>query len=481
MRRVWSVVITSIILLSWPLVAPANGGMLRGALSSDILNWDPIYAVDVTTGHMVSLVYSTLFNYDTELNLVPELVADYTVGNDQVYHFILRDDIHFTTGEKLTAYDVIYSWQRLKDPELLSPRGFLLDNVAHMEAVAANQVLVKLKEPSREFLYLTTMPNLAIVPEGSDNLKEAPVGSGPWELSEWQAQEKIVFKANQDYPLPGPYTDYLQFTILGELQQILRFEAGVLDFVHVSAEILPRWQAKFPELLVEQEKPNVYYVGLTYHRKPFNQVAVRKALNYATNRPEITQHFLNGLAVVAHGPVPPQVGGITEKKYTYQPERAKELLQGKTLSFELWVVNDPTLLGVARILKAQWAEVGIEVDIILSDFSGLLQATTEGAVDSFLMGWTMDYPLKENFLVPTFTRANWGAGGNRAYFYDEQLEELIQQGAWDQAEQRIIEEAPWVFLWHGVEAMALQPWVNGFQPHPIYYGQDFRQVTLERE
>jgi len=142
-----------------PLVDPPNGGILRGALSSDILNWDPAFAVDTKTGLLISLVYSTLFAYEhASLDVVPNIVEKWSVSEDGlVYVFTLMDGIRFADGSLLTAEDAVYSWSRLADPATGSPRSWLFDDVESFEAPDRRSVRIVLRKPI-PLLYILTLP-----------------------------------------------------------------------------------------------------------------------------------------------------------------------------------------------------------------------------------------------------------------------------------------------------------------------------------
>jgi len=200
---------------------------------------------------------------------------------------------------------------------------------------------------------------------------------------------------------------------------------------------------------------------------------------------------------LAKGPVPPPLTSNqneAKETYSYQPEKAKSLLRqaGLTLPLKakLYLNQDKEGLSIVTFIKEDLAKVGIDLTLVTRDWSAFKEAINKGDADCFFLSWWADYPDIENFLFPTFHSKNFGAGGNRSFyknqFVDQELERAQQTPAreerlaiYQQVQNRIVEEAPWVFLWHRKDFFVHQPWIKDFKLHPIYTMEKGTEIVLD--
>ena len=135
--------------------------------------------------------------------------------------------------------------------------------------------------------------------------------------------------------------------------------------------------------------------------------------------------------------------------------------------------------------------MGITAKITQLDWSAFKHAVNEGEPDAFWLSWWADYPDPENFLYPLFHSASVGPGGNRTRCLDPEVDRLIETAQrtmderqrfhlYRQAEDRIIKNAPWVFMWHKADYFVLQPWVKGFKIYLIYSIDKGLDLTVKR-
>jgi peptide/nickel transport system substrate-binding protein/oligopeptide transport system substrate-binding protein len=148
-------------------------------------------------------------------------------------------------------------------------------------------------------------------------------------------------------------------------------------------------------------------------------------------------------------------------------------------------------LDIIEVIQNYLTKVGLKVEIIQLDWSALKHAVNEGEPDAFWLSWWADYPDPENFLYPLFHSASVGSGGNRTRCIDLQLDRLIETAQrtmnekqryrlYREAEDRIIKNAPWVFMWHRADYFVIQPWVKDFKIYPIYSIDKRVDITVSR-
>jgi len=135
--------------------------------------------------------------------------------------------------------------------------------------------------------------------------------------------------------------------------------------------------------------------------------------------------------------------------------------------------------------------VGLNAKITQLDWSAFKNAVNDAEPDAFWLSWWADYPDPENFLFPLFHSGSVGSSGNRTRCLDPDLDRLIEAaqrtinekqryGLYREAEKRIIQDAPWIFMWHKADYFVIQPWVKDFKIYPLYSIDKRVDVTLER-
>ncbi|MBI4714386.1 MAG: ABC transporter substrate-binding protein, partial [Nitrospirae bacterium] len=247
-------------------------------------------------------------------------------------------------------------------------------------------------------------------------------------------------------------------------------------------------------LILSRTGLNTFYLGLNCSLPPLSDFRVRQAIGFAIDREKILKTLYEGRGELARGPVPPILWGTPRQAHaavrpepvegrSYDPDQARKLLQAagypNGFSMTLTITPDPEVVDIAEVIQHYLKAAGIRVSIRQLEWSAFKEATAKGETDAFYLSWWADYPDPENFLFPLFHSSNRGAGGNRSHFADPVTDRLLEnaQGTTDpeeratlyhQAEARIIDQAPWVFLWHKKDFVVHQPWVKGVRLYPIY-------------
>jgi len=486
-------------------------------LKDDPSTLDPAYIVDVPGGALAAKIYNGLVRFDREGKVVPDLASRWEVSGDgRLYRFFLRDGVRFTNGRELAAEDIVYSLRRLLDPAVNSPRSWLLEAVKGaaafmngeskfpegIRAAGKGVVEIELTTPVGIFLNYLAMPNNLVIPREEVErpgiaFSDHPCGTGPFQLVEWRHNNRIVLKRNPDYFEGSPCLAGIKYRIIPEtLTAVVEFEQGNIDIMEVPRAEFERYTTDLPwkDQVRSRVGLNCYYVGFNCQKPPFNDPRLRRAFNYAIDRKKIIDVLLEGRAVPASGPVPPalhssnQTGG-----YPYDPEKARELIAQTGLKLPLQatflIKADREVLSIAEVIQDYLKRVGIELTLIQREWSSFKQAVNDGEFDLFYLSWWGDYPDPENFLYPTFHSANFGAGGNRSRFSDREVDKKLEAASGEtdrekrrkllaEAEERVVELAPWVFLWHKKDVVICRPRVKRFRIPLIYNGDKFEEIEL---
>jgi peptide/nickel transport system substrate-binding protein/oligopeptide transport system substrate-binding protein len=485
-----------------------NSNQLNLVMPGDPKSLDPAYATDVRTGQLCALLYDNLVRFGKGSELLPGLATRWEISSDGLkYTFQLRDSVFFQNGKEFECANVIQSFERILDPNTNSHRKWLFKNVKgsseflsrEVESVSGfscendNKFHIELNQSFAPFLGFLAMASASIIHETKTG---EIIGTGPWKLKEWIHDGHILFDRNLNYFDGVPKLESLKIRILPEaLPRTAEFVTGYLDIMEVPEAEFPLW-ANDPEWapnIKYQEDLSIHYLGLNCSRPPFDNVLVRQAINYAIDVQRIIDKVKNGNATPASGPIPP---GLIEPypklKYDFNPQLAKELLAKagveNGLKIELWQSQSSELLNLTEAIQAQLEAVGVHVKIIRNDWNLFSQAVSEGVPDMYYRSWYADYPHAENFIAPLFesevSQRRWTRYSNNEI---DALIQKIQSTSDEQQQQKyiqqansiLIDDAPWVYLWHTRTAHISQPNLKGWSPSLMFNAEKYTGVTKE--
>jgi peptide/nickel transport system substrate-binding protein/oligopeptide transport system substrate-binding protein len=513
------------ILLSGPAATeqPKGGGTFRSYLTSEPSNLDPARGVDVNEGIVQAKIFDGLVQYDQTMKLVGNLAESWEITNEgKTYLFRLKTGVAFHDGNLFSAQDVVFSFNRLLDPETKSPRTWVLEkvvgaqerlagkagNVAGISAVDDFTVKIDLVEPFAPFLSLLSMPAAFILPSGdaaamrNPAFFEKPVGTGPFQVKERERDSFVLLTANSNYHLGRPLVDAIELRVITDgMKAEMEFESGNIDMLQLFPTNYDRFQSKpeFRSRIHEVPALNVFYIGFNNQAAPFNDVRIRRALNCLLNRKAIIDAVFSGRGIPARGSIPPGISGFSEglKGYEYDPEMGVALLREagfsakRPLKFELFQRTSQSAFEITRLIQGELKKHGVEVVLRPMEWSALKDAVNKGEAPAFYMSWFGDYPDGENFLYPLFHSGNWGSGGNRARYKNEKVDAMLASAlriqdekkraeAYSLVNQIVVEEAPWLYLWHSNESYLLGKNVAAIEFSPLFSVDKGLMVRMHR-
>jgi len=333
-----------------------------------------------------------------------------------------------------------------------------------------------------------------------------PVGTGPFRLQEWKPDVRIVLRRHENYFKRDeagrrlPYLDYVVVRFLKDPKTAFwEFQRGRLDMLSaldpslMPAVLTPEGRLR-PEFahyqLLSVPAYAVEYYGIMLDTTTeggrgsvlARSRLLRQALNYGIDRERIIRHVLFGLAEPAHhGVIPPGFPGFSgqTRGYRYDPQRARELLaaagfpNGKGLPpLVLQLGASPRTLSVAEVVQQQLAELGIRLQLRQVDFPQHLAMVRQGQCMLWRTNWIADYPDPENFLALFYGPYRAPNGPNTTRLALPELDSLYERALseldtarrfalYRQMERRVLEEAPWVFLYYPRLFRLLQPGIKG--------------------
>jgi ABC-type transport system substrate-binding protein len=488
--------------------AARHGGVLRLVAGEDPRTLDPAKGYDAVSWTFEQMLFATLLDYGDGTELAPELATAWQVSPDGRRVVLqLRSGVRFTSGRPFTGADVKYSIERLLSPRLRSLGAeFFRDvegaaafvdgtaaGVAGVVVPAPDVVEFHLRGPDPLFLHKLAMPFAAVVDrdaaEGktSEEFSRRPSGLGAFVLEEWVFGQRLRLARNPAYFRTGlPYVDAVD-VIIGVSDQLgwLKYQHGEVDLSGIPSAEFNRvvHDARYRPLLLERTTLRTYYIGLNCEVPPFDRRAVRQALNFAVDKGRVVE-LLDGRALEAAGVLPPEMPGWARRpaRYPHDPAAARARLAaaglGAGFRTVLWTVKDETAQRIAQSAQQDLAAVGIDVRIKLVDFPALVEAVrVPGEVALFFLAWEADFPDPSNFLRTLLHSRNRGTNNNTFYANPavdrlldaaEPVLDLSRRFAlFQKAERLIVEDAPWVPLFHPVAISVRHPRVRGLRLHPL--------------
>jgi peptide/nickel transport system substrate-binding protein/oligopeptide transport system substrate-binding protein len=473
---------------------PKQGGEMTVTFHDDIPTLDPAIGYDWKNWSMIKSVFDGLLDYKPgTTEIVPDLAESYDVSSDGLtYTFKLRHGVKFQNGREMKAADVKYSLERTCNPKTQSPGASYYASLKGYDDVAAGKatdlsgvttpddytVKIELSHPDATMLHLMALNFSYVVPKeevdkyGAD-FGHHPVGTGAFKVTEWDSGQKIVFERNKDYNKPGlPYLDKITFE-LGQdpVVALTRMQKGEID---IPGDGIP--PAKFVEVthdaslkdqIIAADQLQTGYVAMNVNIKPFDNVAVRQAVNMAINKTRLIK-LINGRATPANQPLPPAMPGYEKdyKGYKYDVAGAKAKLKeaGFPNGFEtdLYVMNTDPQPRIAQAIQADLAAIGIKANIKSQDMGTVIAAggKKDGAamIWSGGMAWIADFPDPSNFYTAILGCGGAVDGGwNWSWYCNKALDDRAakanaitdpakqaeRNAEWGKIFEEVMKDAPW--------------------------------------
>lgn len=460
-----------------------RGGVLKAAISADPEGFDPHLTSAYSSFEILENVYDTLVTVDENLNMAPSLAESWEVSDDNLtWTFHLREGVVFHNGRSLTADDVVYSYERIMNPDTGSGVAWRFGSVESVEAIDDMTVAIHLTEPSPNLLgRIGGYKGMAIVAQ--ENVEDGgiatnPMGTGPFKFVEYVPGDHVTLEANADYWEEGkPYLDGVTFQIIPDETVLLtNLLTGEVDW----ADGLPPQRvtelATSGEIIVDKEAGGDYwYIGLNLEREPFDDPLVRQAIAYAIDRDQVAAAAKWDTATPNDGPIPQDSFWY----YDYQPydqdlDKARELLaeagypDGFDTEFMPTTFYEETV-RTAQVLQAQLSAIGINAEIRTLEWGTWLEEEGAGNFDMYICGWIGNLDPDDYFYAQHYTDQGFNFTGYSNPEVDELLaagrvetDEAARKEIYDQVQQMIIDDAPYIYLYNPATVNAWLPDVRGY-------------------
>lgn len=475
-KKIISVLMVSFFVLFFPVFVFSADPALTVLVPATFPNLDPSETVSGDQSMLAYHIFSRLYTFNEKMEPIPDLVTKEAVSkNGTTWTFEIRPGVKFHDGTPLNSAAIKYTVDRM-----LKKGG---SQKALFEAIKEIQI-----DSDTRFSFVTEKPfpslrnNLAhpasaiISPAAESKLGRdfgmQPVGSGPYRFGEWMTGDHITVVRNDAYYGRRPYYAQINFKfVLDDTTRALLMETGQAD---VALRLLPAAADKLKgnrQLSIRLLPGRNIFYQLNTMKGPFNDVRVRRAVNYAVDKHTIIDRILNGTGQPAHSLVEAVQGSVNAGFYPYEPEKAKALLRDANAVGAKVVLLSPTTryslaVEVSQAVAGYLRDVGLDVEVqAIGDWPSFLEKVKRHEFDLYMLGWggsTGDPDNAFQRLLHSKLAGNfWNVGG----YKNPKADSLIMSGAsefnqkkrmqiYAQLQKVVWQDAPWLFLYRETSRIA---------------------------
>ncbi|RKX70149.1 hypothetical protein DRP53_05905 [candidate division WOR-3 bacterium] len=507
-----------------------RGGTLVIGTFLEPSNLSPLYPSVAGLNEVVDLLFLHLHRTDPRTGKMrPELAESWEFSEDlKAITYYLRKDVKWWDGKPVTAEDIVFTFNLMKDPKTGYPNLAKLRFIDRVEKLGDYRVRFYFKKVYADELTdsdLQPLPRHLLAKEkdlrnSPFNLK--PVGNGPFKFKHWAVGNYLELVANEDFYLGRPPLDRIVFrfyrnpdTLLADLKQ------GIIDFATGLDPGMAKALKGTKGIKVSSRPGRSYlYIGWNLQNELLKSPEIRKALTMAIDRSSILNQIYLKEGEISTGPIPPSSWGFNKeiKPIPYDPEKAKEILaeagwkdldydrileKGSIRNeFRLTIIanrENPDRVRILNQIADDLKAVGIRVEKEIVDIGTFIRRIIARDFDGMIMGWTVGDKIDPTIYWhsdPKKGRYNFVGYKNRM------VDSLIEAGLlsidindairiWNEFQKIVYEDQPYTFLVVPNEISAYQERIQGLDPEvgpdvPISYTywlkkKDQRIVKLEEE
>lgn len=510
----WTAMILGAVLFAATALA-ADKDILVVGVPSDIHTLDPAVSIDNNDWRQIYPCYDRLVKYKVvhghgTTGVEPMAAESMDVSDDgKIWTFKIRKGIRFEDGRPLDAAAVKFSFDRVRSIGM-GPA----DNLSAIDAVETmDDYTVRITLKNRFGPFLQTLattagsivnPNIMAHEKDGDMgrawLSEHTDGSGPFTLHRWTRGERCVLIAKPTHWSGVPKLSRVIVRFMPDsTDRRTALERGEIDIAEgIPMDRIPALE-KHPEVVVRKYLSQfVEYVYLNNRKPALKDATVRRALSHAVDYQGIIEQVLQGEGIQMRGAIPQGMWAHKPDafQYTRDVDKARALLQEAGLEKGLsptliYSERRPTWDRIAKILKDNFADIGVDLKLSRMSNVALREKVDQGDFDLCLGAWSPDFADPYMFMNFWFDSRLWGLSGNRSFYENETVDDLIRRAAgetdkqkrirlYNRAQEIILREAPYIFLYQVNTMVPMRKTVRGYVYNPLLESMyNFRDIAKE--
>lgn len=430
---------------------------LKIGVASGAGSMDPYAHNETATNSILSNIFDPLVSFDKDNNVHPNLAVSWTNPEPTVWMMKLREGVKFHNGNKFSAEDVVFSFDRVLHWDKSGFKG-KESMIASVEKVDEYTVKLVTHKPYpillRKLTYVNILDKETLEGKTDEWIGMNAIGTGPYKLTSWSKGDHIKMSANKDYWQGEAKFEEVIFRPLTNnatrVAAILSNEVDIIDRVPVvdvnrvksndKLNFFVQPGLRLIYLQMDQDRDNSPYIKSHDGKNPFKDVRVRKALYYGINEDAIVKYIMKSFAKPAGQLSPEAVFGNDPsiKRVSYDPVKAKALLAeaGYPDGFEVVLdspnnryINDSQ---IAQAVASSLAKIGITVKVNATPKSTFFAETGKLNTSFFLIGWASNDGDASSMLdgvVHSYDKDKGYGRYNRGRFSNSKADALIEESA----------------------------------------------------
>ncbi|MEG0145410.1 MAG: ABC transporter substrate-binding protein [Clostridia bacterium] len=428
------------------------------AMANDVTSMNPADVRDLLSETVMRCIFSTLYVFDEQMNLVPCLAESAERLSALEWVFRIREGVAFHDGSALTAEDVCFSVERAMQAKRVDSSLMVID---HLEAVDARTLKVQTKAPYGNLPSLFVRLSTSVLPKAAFDAGtydfEHPIGSGPFKLSSRKPGKWLELERFDRYFLEKAKSPFLRFVVTASEQ------ARTADLLNGKSDVVFQISSydcnalKLNEDVTVYESPSAKMELMMFNPDcaPLREIKVREAIAHAVNRQKLVDNVLDGYGTLLDSAIaPPLIGAVDCGGRAYDPALARKLLAecGYPDGFELTALTYDTLRKkMMEYIKLDLGQVGIRLSYEFLPLSDYLDAIQQGAYQCSVLSWVC-YGDPDSVFSQLYSKDGM-ATANQSRYSDARVEALIRAGREARNEQgrraiyeeanRIVSESYW--------------------------------------
>jgi peptide/nickel transport system substrate-binding protein len=461
-------------------------------IESSPTSLDPRIGTDAQSEHIQELLFDGLVQRDSSFHFTPALAEKWEQPNPRTLIFHLHGGVRFHDGRELTARDVLWTLNSMRDGTLITAKASSYASIDTMEATDERTVILHLKQPDNFLLTNLSTGAMGIVPEGSGKeFWRHPVGTGPFRFVSQQIDQDVVVERNTQSWSVVPKIERVRFAVVPDsITMSLELEKGSADVESnaVPMDALPVLAARRDLEVTDAPGTQIQYLAFNLRDPLLRDAHVRQAISCAIDRDLLIRTLMGGHARPAKRMLPTTHWAWNGEgpEFNYDPSRAEQLLEdagyrrGRDgvrlhLTMKTSTVEDVRLLSA--VFQQQLARVGIALDIRSYEFATFYSDVTRGAFQMYSLRWIGGNEQPDIFTYAFSTSRFPPKGANRGRYSNARLDGLLDD-AWQspdqdrrradyaQAQQILASDLPAINLWYRDTVVVHSRRLSHVQPSP---------------
>jgi len=399
-----------------------SGGILTIGTLNEPASLNPLRLSFTASTDIHEKLFLSLHHFDKDMNIVAGLARSWKFSEDfKEVTYYLRKDIKWSDGQPVTADDVKFSFDMMRDPQIKYARAGGLQFVDKVEVVSPKVVKFVFNRVYSDELFDTgimVMPKHIMEKMSAANSAEFdanPVSDGPYRVEEWIRGDRLVLAANPDFYKGKPALDRIVFKFFGDETSLMNaLQNGTVDMTN---DLSPQYALKVqgdPNLTsIEYPGRTFTFVGWNLKSPLFTDVNLRKAFAMGIDQASLINDVLMGKGKPATGPFLPTSWAYDQnlKPQVYDPDQARAMLaemgwkdknkegylaKGPRQVLELNLLlarGQPVQEATAALIREQLKGIGVKVNLVMVDARTFIQRLRNGQYDAMIFSWKNDFKV----------------------------------------------------------------------------------------